>query len=104
VVRASLEDASIHIVTFKNTFLSRYLEQNMLKNALFFEKAGKIAAALGDPPPKPPLACGGWGFSPQTPPPPSYVTSTQFRVAFEQCSNFLASLKLRSFISYLGDN
>jgi len=44
--------------SFKNTFLSRNLDQNMLKNALFFEKVWKIAAALGTPPPNPrwPLA------------------------------------------------
>jgi len=32
--------------SFKTTFLSRNLDQNMHKNALFFEKIWKIAAAL----------------------------------------------------------
>jgi len=44
------------------TFLSKNLDQNMHKNALFFEKkTGKIAAALGAPPPNPrwPPAAGG---------------------------------------------
>jgi len=39
--------------SFKNTFLSNNLDQNMHKNALFFEKNWKIAAALGAPPPDP---------------------------------------------------
>jgi len=42
-------------------FLSRNLDQNMHKNALFFEKISKIAAALGAPPPNPrvvtPITC-----------------------------------------------
>jgi len=46
---------------FKNTFLSRNLDQNMFKNALFLEKDGKFAAVLGAPPP----AAGG--FVPRLP-------------------------------------
>jgi len=41
--------------SFKTTFLSKYLDQNMHKNALFFRKIWKIAAALGAPPPDPPV-------------------------------------------------
>jgi len=36
--------------SFKSTILSRNLDQNMLKNAFFMEKAEKIAAALGAEP------------------------------------------------------
>jgi len=43
--------------SFKNTFLSRNLDQNMLKMLQFLKKAGKIASA-----PNPPLAFGGWGL------------------------------------------
>jgi len=49
--------------SLKTTFLSRNLDQNMLKTALFFEKIWKIAAALGAPNPRWLLAVGG----PQTP-------------------------------------
>jgi len=47
--------------SFKNTFLSRNLDEKMLKNALFLEKAGKIDAALVAPSPNPgwPPVAGG---------------------------------------------
>jgi len=35
-----------------NVFLSKNLDQNMLKNACFLEKTVKIVSASGDPPPK----------------------------------------------------
>jgi len=49
--------------SFKNTFLSRNLDQNMHKNAYIFwkkKKTGKISAALGAPPTHrvvPPITC-----------------------------------------------
>jgi len=45
--------------SFKNTFLSRNLGQNMLKNALFFGKSWKNRRSVGGSAPKPPLASGG---------------------------------------------
>jgi len=49
--------------TFYNNLkrvLSRNLDQNMLKNAYFFENVKIAAASL-------PFASDGWGFRPQTP-------------------------------------
>jgi len=39
VLSAGLEGASTHFAVVKNTILSRNLDQNMLKNALFFGKS-----------------------------------------------------------------
>jgi len=52
----------------------------MLKGALFFEKAGKIAASS-----------------------PQLLLSLNLRVTFEHWSDFSASIKLRPIISYLSD-
>jgi len=52
-----------HSQSFKNTFLSKNLDQNMHKNALIFEKSWKIAAALGLRP-QTPVGFRGWGFCP----------------------------------------
>jgi len=62
----------------------------------FFEKAEKIAQRWGFCPQSP----GGWGFRPQT---PKLLLSIILSVAFEHCSDFTASLKLRPIISYLSD-
>jgi len=51
--------------SFKNTILSKSLDQNMHKNALFLENE-KITAVIGGSAPKPPLASGGWGLCPKT--------------------------------------
>jgi len=50
-----------------NEFLSRNLDQSMLKNAYFWGKNCKNCLSVGRSAPKPPLACGGWRFRPQTP-------------------------------------
>jgi len=47
-VRTGALEAHQHTLqSLKKTFLSKNLDQNMLKNALFLEKAREIAAALG---------------------------------------------------------
>jgi len=51
--------------SFKNMLLSKNLDQNMQKNALFFGKNCKNRRNVGDSAPKPPLASGGWGLRPQ---------------------------------------
>jgi len=78
--------------SFKNTFLSRNLDQNMLKNALFFGKKWKNWRSVG-------------GFASQTP-----VGSLKLlfllnlHVIFGHCANFLTSSKLKlQLISYLSD-
>jgi len=53
--------------SFQNTFSSKNLDQNMLKNALFFEKSWKNRRSVGGSASKPPLASGGWGLCPQAP-------------------------------------
>jgi len=67
---------------------------------LYTKKDGKIAAALGDPPPN-----ARWLRWRGAPPPDSQVvTITQLNVVtFEHCSDFSASLKLRPITSYLSD-
>jgi len=56
-----LGSASTHFVVFKNTFLSRNLDQNMLKCFNFWKNSVEVSA------PKPPLDSGGWGLCPHTP-------------------------------------
>jgi len=72
----------------------------MLKNALFFEKVGKFAAALRAPPPNALWPPAAGGYAPR--PPNCYSHSTNAFI-FEHCSNFSASLKLRPIILYLND-
>jgi len=80
---------------FKNIFLSRNLGQNMLKNALVFEKIWKNCRSVGSSAPKYPLASGGYGLRPQT---PKLLLPLNLRVTFEHYSDFSASLKLRLII------
>jgi len=51
----------------QNTFLSRSLDQNMLKNAYFLEEKHKIAAASGNPPPNTHLLPAAGGSAPRSP-------------------------------------
>jgi len=65
----------------------------MLKNALFLEKAGKIATALGNP-------------SPNTHWPLALLFPLNLHVIFEYCADFLTSskLKLQLILSYMSDS
>jgi len=64
-----------------NVFLSKKLDQSMLKNAYFWEKTVKIVSASGA---EPPFASSSWGFRTQTPalllPPTITTLSSSFLV------------------------
>jgi len=60
-VRTGIGDALTHALqSFKNTFLSRNLDQSMLKIALFIEKSWKHCHSVGGSDPQFPLASSGW--------------------------------------------
>jgi len=69
----TLQGASTHLIQpFKNAVLSRILDQIMPKNAYFWKKSCKIAAASGAPPPK----SVGLRRLEDPPPDPRFVTFT----------------------------
>jgi len=86
--------------SFKNTILSKNLDQNTLKNALFYGKLEKIAASVGGSAPKPPLALWRLGY---LPPDLRVVISTQFTCLFLALHKFFYTNKLRSIITHLSD-
>jgi len=51
---------------FLNVFLSRNLDQSMLKNAYFLGKNCKNRLSVEGSAPEPPFASSGWGLRPQT--------------------------------------
>jgi len=50
-----------------NVFLSRSLDQSMLKNAYFLGKNCKNRLSVGSSAPEPSFASSGWGLRSQTP-------------------------------------
>jgi len=82
-----------HCSYFKDTILSKNVDQHMLKNALFFRKAGKIAAALKAPPSNP-VGLRRLGALL-----PDLFTCYFKHSYFKYCANFSASLKLRPIAS-----
>jgi len=83
-----------HFAVIEKTCLSRKFDQYMLKNALFFGKTGKIAAALGAPSPTPrwPPATGG-----SVPRSPSCCPITCYIVQISQCPK---NYDLRTVLSH----
>jgi len=75
----------------KKTFLSRNLDQNMHKKALYFAKIAAALVAL-------PFVSGGWGLCPQA---PKLLFPLNLQFIFECSADLSASLKLRPIISYL---
>jgi len=61
------QGASTHLIQpFKNTVLSRNLDQIMLKMRIFGKNL-ENRRSVGGSAPNPPLASGGWRLRPQTP-------------------------------------
>jgi len=77
---------------FKNTILSRNVDQNMLKNVLFFEKSWNYRRSVGGSAPKP-------RWLPTAGPDPQVVIPTQFTCYFKRYTNILASLKYDLYLS-----
>jgi len=96
--------ASTHLIQpFKNAVLSWNLDQNIPKNAYFWEKICKIAAVSGASPPNPrwPPAARGAALIP--PHQSSYIVNSFFCICTQSTDSFGINQKILSSCNYSGN-